>query len=106
MNEMRATYPTYRGMKYYLGLKCDLCSEETSRCLRHEKEACSDEECVHLLLVEDLENGNITCDLNKWGEKDFSDLHKSEWIQQRGKNDITFIMHDSKYVCEHFYFFL
>ena len=104
LNEMRTTYPAYKGMKYYFGLKCNLCSEETTRCLRHEEEACSDEDCVHLLRVEDLENGKVTCYLNICGEKDFFDVHKSAWIQQRGKNDVT-LMQDSMYVCErHFGF--
>lgn len=85
--EIQSTLPTYSGMKYDLGLKCDLCLQESNRCDRHQMEGCTNEDCVHLLRLEDLENGKNTCDRNLHGERDFSELSKCAWINQAGKNE-------------------
>ena len=53
--------PSYQGVRYEFGLKCDLCVEEKTPCLRHEKEACTDDDFVCILTLEYLKKDSAVC---------------------------------------------
>ena len=76
--------PCYQGVRYKFGLKCDLCLEEKTPCLRHEKEACTDDDCVCILSLECLKKEFVVCPRNRCG-KNSSKLHKTFWVNVTGK---------------------
>ena len=76
--------PSYQGVRYEFGLKCDLCVEEKTPCLRHEKEACTDPDCVCILTLECLKKDSAVCPRNRCG-KNSLELHKTIWVNATGK---------------------
>ena len=60
--------PSYQGVRYEFGLKCDLCVEEKTPCLRHEKEACTDDDFVCILSLECLKKEFVVCPRNRIGK--------------------------------------
>ena len=89
MKIIPSTYPMYFGMRYKVGLKCDLCCEETTPCSRHQKEGCTDDDCVCILSLRHLLKKSPTCKKNQLNYKrSVSELSKSPWVQAEGKKQI------------------
>ena len=76
--------PNYQGVRFDFGLKCDLCLEEKTPCLRHENEACTDDDCVCILSLECLKKEFAVCPRNRTG-KISSKLHETFWVNVTGK---------------------
>ena len=89
--------PSYQGVRYEFGLKCDLCLEEKTPCLRHEKEACSNDDCVCILNLECLNKEFAVCPRNRTG-KISSKLHEKFWVNVTGKKNVLF--HRVKKLCD------
>ena len=85
MNVNRSTYPNYHGMRFKVGLKCDLCCEETTPCARHQMEGCTDDDCLCILSLRHLLTEFPTCKRNQLNKRCFSELNKSPWAQAEGK---------------------
>ena len=92
MNIIRSTYPNYHGMRFKVGLKCDLCCEETTSCSRHQKKGCTDDDCVCILSLRHLLTKSPTCKRNRLNMRSFSELKKSAWAQAEGKKIYIFCL--------------
>ena len=84
MKSIRATYPIYHGMRFEVGLKCDLCCDEP--CDRHELEGCTDDDCVCILSLSHLLSKRPKCTRNQLNENILSEHSKSDWALAEGKN--------------------
>ena len=94
MEIIPSTYPNYLGMRYKVGLKCDLCCEETTPCARHQKESCTDNDCVCILSLRYLLKKFPTCKRNQLNcKRSISELGKSPWVQAEGKKKFFTVHH-------------
>ena len=86
IKNIQSTHPSFKGMRYKFGLKCDLCCDETNEpCERHNLKACSHGDCVHICDLKSLKNPLHQCE-NNLIALDISKLHESTWVRATGKN--------------------
>ena len=84
MEEICSTYPKYSDMRSKVGLKCDLCTEENTPCARHQKEGCTNDDCVCILSLGHLQKKAPSCKRNLLNMRNFSELNNSPWAQAEG----------------------
>ena len=85
MKRIQSDNPSFKGIRYDFGFKCDLCGEEKMPCLRHKKEGCTDDDCVCILSLECLKKKSTFCQRNLGGTRISSRLHETFWLKQRSK---------------------
>ena len=86
IRNIQSTQPSFKGMRYKFGLKCDLCTGKTNKpCERHNVEACSNGDCVHILDLKRLKKPLYQCNYNLVA-LNVSELHESTWVKATGKN--------------------
>ena len=86
IRNIQSTHPSFKGMRYKFGLKCDLCCNETNEpCERNNEKACSHGDCVHIWDLESLKKPLHQCKNNLHALK-ISKLHESTWVKATGKN--------------------
>ena len=85
MKRIQSDNPSFKGIRYDFGFKCDLCSEEKTPCLRHDKEGCTDDDCVCILSLECLRKNPTFCQRTYGGKQISSRLHETFWLKRRGK---------------------
>ena len=82
-----STHPSFKGMRYNFGLKCDLCCDETEEpCERHDLEACHNSDCVHIWDLKNLKKPLSECKNNWLAVNGSSKLHEATWVKAKGKN--------------------
>ena len=87
IREIQSTHPSFKGMRYNFGLKCDLCYDKTNKpCERHGLEACLNSDCVHIWDLKDLKKPLSECQYNLGVVKKSSNLHEATWVKAKGKN--------------------
>ena len=85
IKRIQSTHPSFKGMRYKFGLKCDLCINKTDRpCERHGKKACSEDDCAHIWSLDELKEPLISCRKNESGAGD-SELHQTPWVKATGR---------------------
>ena len=87
IREIQSTHPSFKGMRYNFGLKCDLCCDETEEpCERHDLEACHNSDCVHIWDLKNLKKPLSECKNNWLAVNGSSKLHEATWVKAKGKN--------------------
>ena len=86
IKNIQSTHPSFKGMRYKFGLKCDLCCDEANEpCERHNVKACSHGDCVHIWDLKSLKKPLHQCKNNMLA-LDNSTLHESAWVKATGTN--------------------
>ena len=83
MKKIREENYPLKHAEYSLAVKCDRCCDLTKECDRHQVEECPDEDCAHLLELDDLEDESKDAVCDRTGGW-FDTSKVKQWLDKQG----------------------